>query len=212
MKYFNYHTWNDKWVVDIFNKKRDGFFIEAGAIDGIKGSCTYALESELGWKGILVEPDPVIFPKLVRNRPKSQCFDCCLYDENKEIDYVQFEIDGWSGISEHWPLTRKVRPETHKHNILKKKAITLEKLLKNNNAPKNIDYLALDVEKSEEKILKNFPFHEFTFKALSIEAPTKFLQALLREKGYIQVENPFCPVFHESYFIYKDYIKINYKL
>ena len=95
---------------------------------------------------------------------------------------------------------------------MKKKAITLEKLLKNNNAPKNIDYLALDVEKSEEKILKNFPFHEFTFKALSIEAPTKFLQTLLREKGYIQVENPFCTVFHESYFIYKDYIEINYKL
>mgnify|MGYP003655585324 FL=1 len=160
MEYFNYRTWNDKWVVDVFNKKRDGFFIEAGALNGIIGSCTYVLESELGWKGILVEPDPVIFQKLVENRPNSQCFDCCLYDENKELDYVQFELGGWSGISENWHPTRTVRPETHKHKVLKKKAITLEKLLKDNKAPKNIDYLALDVERSEEKILKDFPFHD----------------------------------------------------
>mgnify|MGYP003649096067 CR=1 FL=1 len=211
MEYFNYHTWNDKWVVDVFNKKRDGFFVEAGALNGILGSCTYVLESKLGWKGILVEPDPIIFQKLIENRPNSQCFDCCLYDENKELDYVQFELGGWSGISENWGPTRKVLPETHKHNVLKKKAITLEKLLKDNKAPKNIDYLALDVERSEEKILKDFPFHEFTFKAISIEAPTQALRTLLREKGYIEVGNPFCTVFHESYFIYKDYIEIKYK-
>jgi hypothetical protein len=67
MEYFNYHTWNDKWVVDVFNKKRDGFFVEAGALNGILGSCTYVLESKLGWKGILVEPDPIIFQNLISN-------------------------------------------------------------------------------------------------------------------------------------------------
>ena len=47
---------------------------------------------------------------------------------------------------------------------------------------------------------------------ISIEAPTQVLRALLREKGYIEVGNPFCTVFHESYFIYKDYVEIKYKM
>jgi len=34
-----------------------GFFIEAGANDGLKFSNTYLYEIEKGWKGLLVEPN-----------------------------------------------------------------------------------------------------------------------------------------------------------
>ena len=35
-----------------------GFFIEAGANDGLKQSNTFYLESRRGWRGLLVEPIP----------------------------------------------------------------------------------------------------------------------------------------------------------
>ena len=38
----------------IFNEKKDGFFIELGAVDGITNSNTYYFEKELGWKGLFL--------------------------------------------------------------------------------------------------------------------------------------------------------------
>ena len=35
---------------------RNGFFVEAGAYDGVDQSNTYYLEKEKGWNGILIEP------------------------------------------------------------------------------------------------------------------------------------------------------------
>ena len=49
-------------LVQIFGaKKRDGFFIEAGAHDGVEASNTLYLEKKMGWRGLLVEPNPDTF-------------------------------------------------------------------------------------------------------------------------------------------------------
>ena len=212
MQYNNPNTWNDKWAIEhIFKGSKNGFFVEVGALDGIRGSSTYLLEKDFDWKGILVEPDSEVFERLASNRPNSKCLDCCLYDKNGEIDFVQFKAKGWSGIAENWPKTRRVRPETDEHKIIKKQTLTLEKLLETSEAPSIIDYLALDIERSEFKILKNFPFNSYKFKAISLESYVDS-KKLLQDNGYIQVANPFCEVYHEGYFIHEDYIQINYNL
>jgi len=43
---------------------KSGRFLEIGAWDGKGFSNTFRL-SELGWKGVLVEPSPLVFPKLI---------------------------------------------------------------------------------------------------------------------------------------------------
>ena len=54
-----------------FPDKRDGFFIECGAYDGLlECSCRF-FEETMGWKGINIEASPRIFNRLVSNRPKS---------------------------------------------------------------------------------------------------------------------------------------------
>ena len=45
-----------------------GYFVEAGAFDGIRGSNTKFLELYRGWRGVLVEPLPKEFQKLGRYR------------------------------------------------------------------------------------------------------------------------------------------------
>jgi hypothetical protein len=42
-------------------KKRGGFFIEAGAHDGVEASNTLYFEKKMGWTGLLVEPNPDSF-------------------------------------------------------------------------------------------------------------------------------------------------------
>ena len=46
----------DLFVLSELEFKRDGFFVEFGATNGINGSNSFILEKNFGWKGILAEP------------------------------------------------------------------------------------------------------------------------------------------------------------
>ena len=69
------------------------------------------------------------------------------------------------------------------------RSTTLLSILKKFNAPKTIDYLSLDVEGSEEEILKKFPFKKYKFLTLTIERPSKSLNKLLFKNKYLFVKN-----------------------
>ena len=43
-----------------------GIFVETGAIDGLEQSTTLFFEKCLGWAGVLIEPHPLVWPKLLR--------------------------------------------------------------------------------------------------------------------------------------------------
>lgn len=49
----------DLWVAYETKGKRDGFFVEFGAENGLRGSNTLMFESHYGWRGILAEPNPL---------------------------------------------------------------------------------------------------------------------------------------------------------
>ena len=50
----------DIWMTDspFWHFQRNGFFVEAGALDGERGSNSLSLEKDLGWSGLLAEGDP----------------------------------------------------------------------------------------------------------------------------------------------------------
>jgi FkbM family methyltransferase len=55
-----------------------GFFVEAGAVDGVFESNTYFLERFRGWKGVLIEPVPEMHRRLATNRPAAIAVNCAL--------------------------------------------------------------------------------------------------------------------------------------
>ncbi len=61
-----------------FLRKRDGFFIEAGANDGLKQSNTLYFERHYGWRGLLVEPVPEFAARCRVNRPGCVVEECAL--------------------------------------------------------------------------------------------------------------------------------------
>jgi len=215
MEFYNNKTWNDRWIVEeVFKGTLGGFFVEAGAQAGKWGSCTYVLEKEFGWSGILVEPVENHFKRLVENRPNSKCINVCLAEETKTVDFIEYEgsgIIGYSGIPQHWGEKRVVNPETSPHKKMKKQAITLEKLLDDCHAPKIIDYLALDMERGESVVLNAFDFEKYTFKAISLEGGQGAFNTLV-DNGYVRVGNPFCRFPYESHFIHKKWIEVKYKI
>src|SRR5215831_4591146 len=57
---------------------RRGFFVEAGANDGLAQSNTLYLERYLGWRGLLVEPIPELARLCRVNRPRAMVEECAL--------------------------------------------------------------------------------------------------------------------------------------
>ena len=100
-KSFNY--WN-KFLAKIAGKKyfginnldlqlskilnyRDGFFVELGAHDGETQSNTKFFELFKNWKGILIEPNPESFAKLLKNR-NALCYNFAIVGNDFRKDQV----------------------------------------------------------------------------------------------------------------------------
>ena len=186
-------TNNDRWVHRVvLPYKKSGYFVEMGAADGVGGSSCYLFE-QIGWRGICVEPSAHFFPVLQRNRPKSVCVNCCVSDR---AGYVRFEENRYLSRI----VTNPVSEFDRRHRFVP--AVTPLQLLREYNAPMVIDYLAVDCEGSDGRILSAFPFGEYTVLAISLEGDP--VRPLLERYGYRKVVNPFntaCP--WESYYLHE---------
>jgi FkbM family methyltransferase len=182
----------DKWVIeDVYHGKRDGFFLELGAYDGFDISNTYILEKQYGWSGICIEPDPVNFAKLVKER-NCICVQACVDGASREVSYLYNGAVG--GIID---ADTDIKPEDGKPAIelarkdgrlATVKTKTLRQILRENDAPKVIDFFSFDVEGAETRILRDFDFDEYIFQALVIERASEELNEILFRNGYIFVE------------------------
>jgi hypothetical protein len=55
-------------VLNYFNQKTNGCFIELGGLDGIRHSNTFLLEQKYNWNGLIIEPSPSLYKELQLNR------------------------------------------------------------------------------------------------------------------------------------------------
>lgn len=179
----------DLEVVNFYNNKEDGFFIEIGASDGLILSNTYLLETKYKWKGICCEPIPKNFEKLVKNRPNSICYSEAVYNCSGLTVTFDIALDNLlSGISNNIDK-HKSKVDANKTSI-EVQTISLVDVLDKANAPSFIEYMSLDTEGSEFEILKYFDFERYTFGLIDVEhnymEPRRTeIKNLLLSKGYI---------------------------
>ena len=192
----------DRFVAEtVFKGKRDGFFVEAGAGDGLWISNTLLLERRYGWSGILVEPTSA-FALLQKNRPNCRLENSCLASVQKTVTLVEIFDMGQAAKSPDAQAnlllskTVDVAPQTLSQmdsrwgtarRQYEVRAKPLADVLKAHGAPQYIDYLSLDVEGYEYEILSSFPFAEYRFGCLGIERPPRALGEHLRVNGYVPV-------------------------
>ncbi len=159
----------DLWVLYELNDKREGFFVEFGAADGVYLSNTWLLEKEYGWRGILAEPVPYWHEALHRNRSAIISTACVaghtglkvsLYIPKTSAEYATICQNFKSSIhSDHFTTYEQIEVET----------ISLIDLLQKYKAPQEIDYISIDVEGSELEILENFDFNKYKVYLWTIE-------------------------------------------
>jgi len=193
-------TKQDRFVLQLLAGMREGFFLDSGAADGVTESNTFLLEASFDWKGICVEPNEVFFASLVQNR-RSRCVNCCLYDREGRVDFLE-DANVIGGILDeyHPSHLRRARvapgvsldangmPQT-----VSKAARTVRSILQECNAPSVIDYWSLDTEGSEFSILKSFPFDEYSFRVLTVEhnwlPVRKQIREFLENRGYRRIKS-----------------------
>ena len=170
--------------------KRNGFFVEFGALDGKTHSNTYMLEKEFGWNGIVAECGRRWEEELLRNRECKIERSAVWRETGEELIFIDCESPGLSTLEEY--------RESDRHALLRKKGesykvktISLIDLLRKHESPKRIDYMSIDTEGSEWDILRDFPFKEYEIGVLTIEHNFNLnrekIQNLLFSNGFKQI-------------------------
>ncbi|WP_443937986.1 FkbM family methyltransferase [Pedobacter sp. MW01-1-1] len=174
----SYYSQNGQdFIIDqeIFDKQRDGYFVEIGAHDGIKYSNTYFFEKERGWKGICIEANPKIYPSLVKNR---NCYtlNTCISTTAKIEDFLCLpgKLEMLSGLTSQFSKSHlsRIEREMLKHNEtsenLSIECLTFGEVIERFKV-QHIDYLSIDTEGSELSILKSIDFNKISISVISAE-------------------------------------------
>jgi FkbM family methyltransferase len=160
----------DLWVLKQTKYKKNGFFVEFGATDGVLLSNSYLLEQEFGWDGICAEPNPKYFKLLNKNRKCTVSNSCISARTGEKVEFILAnEYGGIADTAKAGKHGAKVRAYEEGGGLINVETISLHDFLIQNNAPKTIDYMSIDTEGSEYIILSTFPFSEWTISFLSIE-------------------------------------------
>lgn len=178
----------DIYVTRILKEKRGGYFVEIGANNGYTMSNTYLLEKNYDWKGICIEPTPYKITELTNNRPNATCISAAAFSEsNLELDFTITVIDILNVITEYAEIAVDFLRDSG--TIIKVNTKTLTDILNENNAPENIDYLSIDTNGSEYKVLEGIDFTKYKFTVITVknslipERQTK-IKEILTSNGY----------------------------
>tara|TARA_A100001015_G_scaffold311539_1_gene414986 strand:- start:622 stop:1380 length:759 start_codon:yes stop_codon:yes gene_type:complete len=171
----------DLFVLKELKLKKNGFFVEFGATDGVSGSNTFLLEKEFGFKGILAEPNPKQRKNIEKKR-NAIIVDECVWIKSGEN--LKLTDDGDLSTLNFFDISK------NKKSSFNVKTISLTDMLKQHNAPSLIDYLSIDTEGSEYDILSSHDFSKYKFSVITIEHnytnQREKINKLLTKNGYLR--------------------------
>ena len=143
----------------ILDKRRNGFFVEAGAATGQRLSNSFFFEKQRNWTGLLVEPNPDTFYTLSQNHRNAYLANTCLGVAGKTevVKFRQHPLKGsivQDSNDDNWTVFAQCIPL---YGMLQALGIT------------HVDYFSLDIEGLELEVLQTFPFDKITIDVLTIE-------------------------------------------
>jgi FkbM family methyltransferase len=191
MKYYSQYGQDRYFDEEIFKGKRDGFFVDIGAFDGINLSNTYFFEKERGWKGLCVEPAKKAFEQLKKNR-SCEIANVCVSDKNGKAEFLEIigPDDMLSGLYDKYDSRHKRRILNDKTPEEIQQSIQIECVTPNDLFVKykitEVDFCSIDTEGSELDIVKSIDLNKYKIKYFTIENAynSKKLQNYLKKHGY----------------------------
>ena len=201
-KYFikrkSYAMDGEDTAINVFNKKKDkGFYVDIGAHHPIQRNNTQLLHQN-GWEGINIDVNQFSIDLFDFLRPNDLNLQVAVSDKEGEISF--FYQKKFSQLN---TTDKKIANENFQGNFKKRivKCQTIENILKNSKyKDKKIDFLNIDIEGAEMKVLKTLNFEKYNPTLICIEILG--YRDLNSEEREIQIKNDE---------IYKFLLNKNYK-
>jgi len=169
-----------------------GFFVDIGAYDGVTNSNTLLLEKQFGYRGLLVEPNPLAAAK-ARVARVSEVVNCGVGEISGALRFM-----ACSGYGEQLSCFREFADQEHLKRIACEQmahgfaveefivdVVPLKDLLSMRQIC-SITVLSVDAEGAEYTILKSFPFSSVRVSVVVVEANNPDdVEKTLEENGFI---------------------------
>lgn len=177
----------DLILLRLFQGRREGFYVDVGALHPQRFSNTYLL-SKLGWKGCNIEPNSDLLSNFKRQRPHDINLNVGVSDKPGAIDYYIFEEPAINTFDQATALHKE---KSLGYKFLGVKQIEVDRLdnifstIKQNKRGKlKIDLLNIDVENHEWEVINSNNWTEFRPEIICIEIHVNSVEELMRNKSY----------------------------
>ncbi len=188
------------------------YYFEMGAMDGITYSNTRFYEETLGWTGVLVEGNPMIYPNLLLNRPNNIVMNAICSDQTNPVMFnICANVPAVCSLQMTKPSDFDQKYYNNSRMLqVNTIPVTLDNILEKSGVPR-IDLCVIDVEGHEVNVLNSFSFKVpvvlFLIEFLEDDEKNNTVVKIMTKNNYKFIEK--CQ--HNAVFIHKDYLK-NFEL
>tara|TARA_Y100000782_G_C10107289_1_gene233005 strand:+ start:198 stop:794 length:597 start_codon:yes stop_codon:yes gene_type:complete len=176
----------DTAILDYFKDKKSGFYVDVGCYHPIHRNNTYLLY-EQNWRGINIDVSQFSVELFDHLRPDDLNYNCAVSNKNETVKlFFQKELSQLSTIEND--QAKKVFQGNIKEKEIQ--AFTLDEIL-NRDKYKNvkIDFLNIDVEGADFKVLDGLSFQKFNPELICVEIHDKEIKEskiynFLKDKNY----------------------------
>jgi len=170
------------------NKSR---FLDIGAHHPIRSNNTYLFYS-VGYRGVLVEPNPYYVDLIKKNRPEDTVLPVGIgIDEQTEADYYVIRGDGQlNTFSKEQAEAHEKENKGAIERVEKRQLVRLDKVLEKHFPTGAPAFVSMDIEGLDHAILKTLDFEKWRPAVFCIETTTVTgevhagILSLMQEKGY----------------------------
>tara|TARA_Y100000758_G_C15965987_1_gene391371 strand:+ start:190 stop:786 length:597 start_codon:yes stop_codon:yes gene_type:complete len=176
----------DTAILDYFKDKKSGFYVDVGCYHPIHRNNTYLLYKK-NWRGINIDVSQFSVELFDHLRPDDLNYNCAVSNKNETVKlFFQKELSQLSTTEND--QAKKVFQGNIKEKEIQ--AFTLDEIL-NRDKYKNvkIDFLNIDVEGADFKVLNGLSFQKFNPELICVEIHDKEIKEskiynFLKDKNY----------------------------
>lgn len=182
----------DKILFEIFRGKTNGFCVEVGANNGIDDSTSLFFE-QIGWKCILVEPNPFLCQN-IRTVRHALLYEYAASNKSDTIALHMVEgaprSHGMSTISTNVEVHDRIKSHGFASVSVQVRTMTLNQILNDAHVDAEIDFISIDVEGHEHEVLEGLSIEKWRPTILLVEDNSNFVDdsvcAYLRHYDYVR--------------------------
>lgn len=164
-----YSQYNEDLFINLlFEGKNNGFFVDVGANDPVIMSNTKKFVDK-GWRGINIEPNPELYEKLKENRPNDINLNIGISPESGQLTFYEMTADTLSSFNKEVALKlgKKFNAQIKSEKLIEVEPLKniFQKYLNNDE----IDFMSVDVEGYDLKVLQSNDWDKYRPKAILVE-------------------------------------------